>query len=237
MKTKILVSSIITIAVCLCLIGGSTFALFTSKTTTNIAVTSGNVNVSASIIDDATYPLLKKSLGDSSFTTDALDNGGSVSLDANTGKLTLSNLTPGDAVSFKINVANTGNVPVKYRVTANNVLNKNATEYTGKTVTDLAKAMKVTVHIKTADGVTTFVIKEAGTDVWKETSWYTLDANITEPEITAEVEFVTNTPEENNKYNDNDNDPNTIVTADISFVVEAVQANGVDANGELITGS
>lgn len=237
MKTKILVSSIITIAVCLCLIGGSTFALFTSKTTTNIAVTSGNVNVSASIIESNEYPLLKKSLGDSSFTTDALDNGGSVSLDANTGKLTLSNLTPGDAVSFKINVANTGNVPVKYRVTANNVLDKNATEYTGKTVTDLAKAMKVTVHIKTAEGVTTTVIKEAGTDVWKETSWYTLDANITEPEITAEVEFVTNTPEENNKYNDNDNDPNTIVTADISFVVEAVQANGVDANGELITGS
>ena len=49
MKKKVLLSSIATIALCLCLIAGSTFALFTSKSNVNIAVTAGEVDMVAGI--------------------------------------------------------------------------------------------------------------------------------------------------------------------------------------------
>ena len=49
MKKKVLLSSILTIFLCLCLISGSTFALFTSKAEVNIVVKSGEVNMTAGI--------------------------------------------------------------------------------------------------------------------------------------------------------------------------------------------
>ena len=49
MKKKILITSVVTIILCLCLIAGSTFALFTSQTSASIVVQSATVNVSASI--------------------------------------------------------------------------------------------------------------------------------------------------------------------------------------------
>ena len=47
MKNKIIVSSILTIALCLSMIAGYTFALFTSESQVNVAVTSGEVKVVA----------------------------------------------------------------------------------------------------------------------------------------------------------------------------------------------
>ena len=49
MDKKTLLASLLTIAVCLTLIAGSTFALFTSEDAVNIAVTSGKVNVTATV--------------------------------------------------------------------------------------------------------------------------------------------------------------------------------------------
>ena len=49
MKKKILLPSIATIIVCLCLIAGSTFALFTSTSNVNISVTAGDVEMVAGI--------------------------------------------------------------------------------------------------------------------------------------------------------------------------------------------
>ena len=51
MKSKVLVSSILTIALCLSLIAGSTFALFTDSAKNDIAVTSGTVDIDATIVD------------------------------------------------------------------------------------------------------------------------------------------------------------------------------------------
>ena len=61
MKKKILLSSIVTIALCLCMIAGSTFALFTGTAETNIVVKSGKVELSASVVNfdnPATAPQL-----------------------------------------------------------------------------------------------------------------------------------------------------------------------------------
>ena len=51
MKKKI-TSAVLTIVLCLSLIAGSTYALFTSEDTVNIAVTSGKVNVVATITEE-----------------------------------------------------------------------------------------------------------------------------------------------------------------------------------------
>ena len=50
MKKKVLLSSVLVIAICLCLIAGSTFALFTDIADTSIAITSGNVKLTATVI-------------------------------------------------------------------------------------------------------------------------------------------------------------------------------------------
>lgn len=49
MKKNIILSSVLTILLCVSLIAGSTFALFTSESSVNIAVTAGNVEVVATI--------------------------------------------------------------------------------------------------------------------------------------------------------------------------------------------
>ena len=56
MKKKVLLSSILTMVVCLCLIAGSTFALFTDVSGGDtIAVTSANVDIEANLANIKTY--------------------------------------------------------------------------------------------------------------------------------------------------------------------------------------
>ncbi len=57
MKRRVLVMSLLTIALCFSLIFGATYALFTSESKVNIAVTSGKVNVEASVENLKIYSL------------------------------------------------------------------------------------------------------------------------------------------------------------------------------------
>ena len=100
MKNRIIVSSILTIALCLSMIAGSTFALFTSESKVNVAVTSGKVSVTAT----ATAPSVGSTLGTALGTANANGN-----------EIALENLVPGDFVDFNINVVNSSTVTVKYR--------------------------------------------------------------------------------------------------------------------------
>ena len=109
MKNKIIISSILTIAMCVSLIAGSTFALFTSEDSVNIAVTSGKIEVVAKV-DEAT--LATSSLGVAQ-TAGAFANGGSATLSGDT--LKLDKLTPGDKATFSITVENKSNVAMNYR--------------------------------------------------------------------------------------------------------------------------
>ena len=54
-KVGIIASSVAAIAVCSSMVVGSTFALFTSEDSVNIAVTSGKVNATASVTNVVTY--------------------------------------------------------------------------------------------------------------------------------------------------------------------------------------
>ena len=123
MKKKVLLSSIATNALCLCLIAGSTFALFTSKTDVNIAVTAGEVDVFASLTNLKLYSVTPDDDG-----VIADENGKFYSYEEQSGKflnegtavinggtLTLDRVTPGDKVSFNVAVDNNSDVAIAHR--------------------------------------------------------------------------------------------------------------------------
>ena len=114
MKKKALLSSILTIVLCLSLIAGSTFALFTSEDTVNIAVNAAKVQMSATIADNT---LELYSIGD--YMGDGItvfENGGTASINEDEDLLTLERVTPGDEVKFEIEMFNESNVHILYRV-------------------------------------------------------------------------------------------------------------------------
>ena len=139
MKKKILLSSIVTIALCLCMIAGSTFALFTDETDAmNVSVNSGDVEITAklsglelySIVDaDANTPNAERLdvFGSEYYFVEAYRgdnvttflNGGTAELTNNDSTLTLTNITPGDKVSFDIKGQNSSNVNTNVRFVIN----------------------------------------------------------------------------------------------------------------------
>ena len=100
MKNKIILSSILTIALCLSMIAGSTFALFTSESKVDVSVSSATVSVTATPTELKMSSTLGTPLG-------------KAEADGNT--LTLKNFVPGDYATFTINVVNNSTVAVKYR--------------------------------------------------------------------------------------------------------------------------
>lgn len=117
-KKKVIISALLAISMCFSLIAGATYAIFTSEAKVNIAVTSGKVNVTAKI-DEETIKLY--SMDTEQTATDAegnalFENGGSVYYDADNAELKLTNVTPGDKVTFNLSVTNSSNVKIQYRV-------------------------------------------------------------------------------------------------------------------------
>lgn len=127
-RRNVLLSSIITIILCLSVIAGSTFALFTDEDSFNIAVTSGEVDVAASIVDLERYSAAK--VAGTTNAAEMIDengkayyyngplanftNGGTAEIVD--GKLTLDKITPGDKVKFTVKADNNSNVQILYRV-------------------------------------------------------------------------------------------------------------------------
>lgn len=112
---KILISSIASILLCALLIAGSTFALFTSSQTVNVAVNSATVSVSAvvdtlSIVKGST--LAAGNLPETTAIFSTTDN-----------TITFDKIVPGDYVEFDIVIKNASNVAVDYRTTISMVNN------------------------------------------------------------------------------------------------------------------
>ncbi|MBP3375589.1 MAG: hypothetical protein J6L83_02360 [Clostridia bacterium] len=108
MKKKIILSSVLSIVLCLSLIVGATFALFTSEARVNIAVTSGNVKLTATLKDLATSSL-GKDMADGAF-----ELGGQAAIDGDT--LKIYKMTPGDMATFTVDVENKSDVAIQYCV-------------------------------------------------------------------------------------------------------------------------
>ena len=146
-KSKTFLGAVLSIALCVSLIAGATFAIFTSESKVNIAVTSGKVNVTATVDNLRLYSLdnidLAELTGTEKERTEegTFINGGTAGLTGNT--LSLDRLTPGDRVTFNVNIANNSNVTVKYRMRISiaddtglaNQLNIKIGDYTGRYVT------------------------------------------------------------------------------------------------------
>lgn len=110
-KRNVIVSAILAIMLCVSLIAGATFALFTSESKVNIAVTSGKVSVVANI--DETSVQTKK-LYDTDYSQGATNMYEGVATFGTEG-LTLEKFVPGDGIKFNIVVKNESNVTVQYR--------------------------------------------------------------------------------------------------------------------------
>ena len=107
--TKVVLGSVMTMALCASLIAGSTLALFSSKDDVNIAITSGKVDVKATV-DNLTIAselpgesLDYKALGSAELTID--------------GDVVLSNFAPGDYANVDIKVTNNSTIFVKWNLT------------------------------------------------------------------------------------------------------------------------
>lgn len=178
-KRSIVLSSVFAIIFCVSMIAGGTFALFTSESKVNIAVSSGKVAVEATIDGLTLYS--PKAIDQSGNVTDATNaastnfaNGGTATLEANA--LTLTNVTPGDKASFTVNVKNNSNVAIKYR-----------TILACETNTGLFAGLKVTVDGEEYIGRT------------KVTEWTELAAGAGDYSFNVEIELPTTA---GNEYQD-----------------------------------
>ncbi len=102
MKRNSLILSILTIVLCATLIAGSSFALFTSESKVNVAVTAGTVKVTATA-GEVSY---ESTLGEKLPESDATVAGNIV---------TIEKMVPGDVIKFDITIHNESDVTVKYR--------------------------------------------------------------------------------------------------------------------------
>ncbi len=97
----------------------ATFATFTNDSETNIAITSGNVEVVATLEDLKLYsPALMDVDGqlinsDNAASSKEFANGGTAGIEE--GTLTLSEIVSGDKAEFNIKITNKSSVTVKYR--------------------------------------------------------------------------------------------------------------------------
>jgi len=190
---------------------GTTFALFTDKAETKINVQAGLVDIESSlklVAYENTGVLTNADKewadGVSEYTTEIGTNFKVV--DHN---LEITNMTPGDKVTLKVNLVNKSNVKTKYRLTAKN----NAGE--------LAKALKV----QASGGTTSWTLLDAATDL----------VNGDEIETaTVVIEFV-NHDEGKILANDDVNArDNAFMGKTVSYVLgyEVVQGNAVMADSE-----
>lgn len=110
-KKNVFVSAILSIMLCASIIAGATFALFTSESKVNIAVTSGKVSVVANIDETSVQT---KQLYDTVYEDGATNMYKGVATFGAEG-LTLEKFVPGDGIKFNIVVKNESTVTVQYR--------------------------------------------------------------------------------------------------------------------------
>lgn len=219
MKKKILLSSIGVIAICLCIIAGSTFALFTDTAEVNIAVTAGDLEVTA-VVDEASIAM--RSLGDaadsfprSPAASDAelrtFENGGTVSFDATTSTFTIAKMTPGDEITFNIKVTNAAS--------ANAIAAKCYFDWTSTLPEGITKDLLPAINFKVYDENGAEVVINGASDyqdlpVGEEVEFTVVASftNYTQEDLDNNSELV-----DNNEYKN--------AGAKISFQVVAVQAN------------
>lgn len=127
-KTKLILSSCMSIAVASFLIAGSTWAAFTSESKTNIAVNAGKLNVvaTAELVDawsavwngsgyDRTHDYEMRKFDTKNGVGYTFSNGGTV-VYSKSNDFHLNNITCGDGAKVRLSIKNYSNVKIQYRV-------------------------------------------------------------------------------------------------------------------------
>ena len=209
-KSKTFVGALLSIALCVSLITGATFAIFTSEANVNIAVTSGTVKVTAEVTGFTLYsPTTLNADGsvanmENAATENAFKNGGTAAM--NGGKLQINGITPGDKATVELTITNEGNVSTLYRY-GYTLLSSEGEAYDGEALT-LFEGLNFVFDEMNAKTVTD---TETNVTVAYKTAYAELPESKT---VTAVVELPGTA---GNKYQD--------LSLTIAFVVEAVQAN------------
>lgn len=112
MKKRFIFGSICSIVLCISLISGATFALFTSESKNNISITSGKVEMLSTVENLETWSL-EDDLSLPGRSDGTFTQGGFVKFENNL--LTIDKIIPGDKVSFDITGKNNSNVTILYR--------------------------------------------------------------------------------------------------------------------------
>lgn len=213
MKKKVLLTSVMTIVLCMCLIAGSTYALFTSTSKLDVSVESGKVNMLANIESrklwsvEADPNATEKIVDENGHIYKYVDrtpegfftNGGDAEFkDA---VLTMERVTPGDKVSFTLTGANTSNVSIQYR-------------YIIECLGGYELMSGFNVYI---DGV-----KYESLNSYT-TAWAPLAAETDMADVAIEIELPVTA---GNEYQD--------LKSDIRITVEAIQGNAVTVNPDLL---
>ena len=208
-KSSIILASLASIAVAGSVISGATYALFTSESKTNIAVTSGTVDVTATIDSLVTYSgsdltgdiaedeAKIKSYEELGISNGTFLNGGTANIDDN-GDLVLEKVTPGDKVSFNIKVKNNSNVAIKY-----------CTIVRCDDDNGLFSGLEFTINNSKYDGLA------------NKTAWTTLTASGDVANVPVEVILPTDV---GNAYQEK--------SCKVSYTVEAVQGNAKSTDPE-----
>ena len=110
-KNKVLATSVATIALCASLVAGGTYALFTSESEVNIAVTSGTVKVVATVNEESLTTYSMDAVQDKG----KFENGGTAGFNDKS-QLQLSLMTPGDKAEFTVDIANESNIAIQYKI-------------------------------------------------------------------------------------------------------------------------
>ncbi len=209
-KSKTFVGALLSIALCVSLITGATFAIFTSEANVNIAVTSGTVKVTAEVTGFTLYsPTTLNADGsvankENAATENAFKNGGTAAM--NGGKLQINGITPGDKATVELTITNNGNVSTLYRY-GYTLLSSEGEAYDGDALV-LFEGLNFVFDEMNAKTVTD---TETSVTVAYKTAYAELPESKT---VTAVVELPGTA---GNKYQD--------LSLTIAFVVEAVQAN------------
>lgn len=221
-KNKIIISSVAIIVVCLLLITGTTFALFTDNDSVNIVVNSGKVDVTATVDGLVAYSdiqgVITPATEDTTTNVLTFENGGTVEWNETDATLTLNKITPGDFVEVTVKGTNASTVAVRYRYIITLV-----DDPADDTDTILTSALTVKV------GNTVCTLTDGKYFVSEEWTMLPVDRSVAIEDAVITIgidETVGNGYEENGEfvsYHDR--------TAKILVVLEAIQGNGFDANG------
>lgn len=233
MKRNVIVSAFLAIALCLSVVAGATFALFTSSAKVNLSITSATVKLSDFTVENRQMYSLVDVNPDTLEGTE-IDRteegtfflGGTV--DYSDGTFTINKMAPGDRITFDIKVANESNIPVKYRAVISDPAGSNLTDvlvitvnnemYLGKSETDYA-------DLAVGEAAVIPVEVELPVSASDDLAGKTVTLTVTVEAIQGSVKPVEKAP--------------LIFTEDGEYELEDMRVNGVDGvlqvNGSTLT--